>query len=278
MAHSGLAEAYMGLSGFYLPPRHAMPKAKRAAETAIALDESLADAHAALGFMHLIYDWDGPAAEKSLSRALELNPTLATARLHRAAYLTTQARRDEAVQEIRRAIEFDPVSIRTNAIATSLLLFTERYDEAIELARRGLEFEPNSAFALAFQGVAYVQLGRYAEAVSNVKRAERLDQSATILSLEALVLAVAGLKDEAKQVVRRVEEIASKQYFCPYEIGAAYVSLGDGDAAYRWFRRGVEERADCMAWLGVEPWIEPFRSDPRYASLLREIGLDPHSR
>jgi eukaryotic-like serine/threonine-protein kinase len=278
MAHSGLAEAYVGLSGFYLPPRDAMPKAKRAAETAIALDESLADAHAALGFVHLVYDWDGPAAEKSLARALELNPTLATARLHRAAYLTTQARHDEAVQEIRRAVEFDPVSIRTNAVATSLLLFTERYDEAIELARRGLEFEPNNALALAFQGVAYVHLGRYAEAVSNVKKAEQLDQSATILSLEALVLAVAGLKDGAKQVVRRVEEIANKQYFCPYEVGAAYVSLGDADAAYRWFRRGLDERADCMAWLGVEPWIEPFRSDPRYATLLREIGLDPRSR
>jgi TolB-like protein/tetratricopeptide (TPR) repeat protein len=278
MAHAGLAEAYVGLSGFHVPPREAMPKAKRAAETALSLDESLASAHAVLGFVHLVYDWDGPAAERALLRALELNPTLATARLHRAAHLTTQARHDEAVREIWRAVEFDPISIRTNSIATSLLLFTQRYDDAIELARRGMEFEPNSAFALAFQGVAYVHLGRYAEAVSNVRRAEQFDQSATILSLEAVVLAVAGLKDEARRVVQRVEDIASKQYFCPYEVGAAYVSLGDADTAYRWFRRGVEERADCMAWLGVEPWIEPFRSDPRYASLLREIGLDPRAR
>jgi serine/threonine-protein kinase len=278
MAYAGLAEAHVGLSGFHAPPREVMPKAKRAAETALSLDESVASAHAVLGFVHLVYDWDGPAAERALLRALELNPTLAIARLHRAAHLTTQARHDEAVREIWRAVEFDPISIRTNSIATSLLLFTQRYDEAIELARRGMEFEPNSAFALAFQGVAYVHLGRYAEAVSNVRRAERLDPSATILSLEAVVLAVAGLEDEARQVVKRVEDIASKQYFCPYEVGAAYVSLGDGDTAYRWFRRGVEERADCMAWLGVEPWIEPFRSDPRYASLLREIGLDPRAR
>ena len=78
-----------------------------------------------------------------------------------------------------------------------------------------------------------MQQGRYAEAVANVKKAERLDQSATILSLEAVVLAVAGLKDEAKRVIQRVEDIASKQYFCPYEVGAAYVSLGDRDTAYR---------------------------------------------
>ena len=86
LAHAGLAEAYTELSGFYVDPREAMPKAKRAAETALRLDESLADAHAALGYVHLVYDWDGPAAEKALLRALDLNPTLATARLNYAAY------------------------------------------------------------------------------------------------------------------------------------------------------------------------------------------------
>lgn len=128
-AHAGLADAYMGLNGFYMHPREAMPKAKQAAEIAVSLDGSHADAHAALGFIHLVYDWDGPAAEKALLRALNLNPTLATARLHYAAYLTTQARHQEAVREIRRAVEFDPMSIRTNSIATSLLIFAQRYDD-----------------------------------------------------------------------------------------------------------------------------------------------------
>jgi TolB-like protein/tetratricopeptide (TPR) repeat protein len=278
LAYAGLGEAYMALSGFYVHPRDVMPKAKQAAETAIRLDDSLAEAHAALGFVHLVYDWDGPATEKALRRALDLNPTLATARLYYAAYLTTQARHQEAVQEIQRAVESDPLSTRSNAFATSLLLFTQRYDEAIEMARKGLEVEPNNAFALAFQGVAYVQQGRFQEAVTNMQRAEQLDSSPTILALEALVLAVAGQKDAAAKVIRRVEESTKNGYFCPYEIGSAYVSLGDADTAYRWFRKGLEGRADCMAWLGVEPWIDPFRSDPRYASLLREIGLDPRAR
>ena len=278
MAHAGLAQAYIGLSGYYVHPREAMPKAKRAAETAIALDESLADAHAALGFVHLVYDWDGPAAERSLLRALELNRTLATARLHYAAFLTTQARYEEAVRELWRAVEFDPVSIRTNALATSLLLFTRHWDDAIELARRGLEFEPDNAFALAFQGVAYLHQGRFREAVSNLQRAEQLDQSPTILALEALVLAVAGQKDAAARLIKQVEDSTKTRYFCPYEIGAAYVGLGDMDVAYRWFRKGVVDRADCTAFLGVEPWIDPFRSDPRYAGLVREIGLSPNPR
>ena len=277
-AYAGLAEAHMGLSGYYVPPQEAMPNAKRAAEAAIRLGESLADAHAALGFIHLVYDWDGPAAEKSLQRALELNPTLATARLHYAAYLTTQARHDEAALEIRRAVEFDPVSIRTNAIATNLLLFARRNNEAIALARRGLEFEPNAAFTLAFQGVAYAEEGRFAEAVDNMQRAATLDKSPTIVGLRAHVLAIAGQRDAAARLIRQLEESTKHRYFCPYEIGAAYVSLGDRDTAYKWFRKGVEGRADCMAWLGVEPWIESFRSDPRYATLLQEIGLDPGAR
>ena len=274
-AHAGLAEAYTGLSGYYLDPREAMPKAKQAAETALRLDETLADAHAALGYVHLVWDWDGPAAEKALLRALELNPTLATARLNYAAYLTTQTRHDQAVQEIRRAINLDPRSIRTHSYGTVLLLFTRHYDEAIELAREGLEFEPGSGFTLAFQGVAYAEQGRFDEALDNLQRAVQLDDSLTIRALQAHVFAVAGRKAEAAAVIREVQEAAKHRYFCPYEIATVYASLGDNETAYELFRKGTHERADCMPWLGVEPWLDRFRLDPRYRTLLRDIGLAP---
>ena len=217
LAHAGLAEAYTALSGFYIDPREAMPKAKRAAETALRLDDGLAEAHAALGYVHLVYDWDGPAAAKALLRALDLNPTLAAARLNYAAYLTTQARHDDAVEQIRRAVDLDPRSIRTHAFGTMLLLFTRRPDEAIELARRGLEFEPNSAFTLAFQGVAYSEAHRFNEAVDNMARAAQLDNSLTILALQAHVLAVAGRRQQAEALIRQVQEAAKHRYFCPYQ-------------------------------------------------------------
>ena len=159
-----------------------------------------------------------------------------------------------------------------------LLLFTRQYDEAVELARRGLELEPRSAFTLAFQGVAYAEQGRFEPAVDNLGRAVQLDDSLTILALQAHVLAVAGRKSQAEAVIRRVQEAAQHRYFCPYEIATVYVSLGDTDTAYELFRKGTDERADCMAWLGVEPWIDSFRSDPRYARLLREVGLTPLAR
>ena len=277
-AYAGLAEAYIGLSSFYVHPREAMPKAKTAALSASKLDESLADAHAALGYIHLIYDWDGPAAERELQRAIQLNPSLSTARLNYASYLSTQGRHDESVLEIRRAVELDPLSLRAHADGASLLLFAKRYDEAIELARKSLELDPNFALGLTFQGVAYAEQGRFQEAIGNLQKAARLDKSPSILALAAHVHAVAGQKREAEKLIHDVEKTAEQHYFCPYEIGAAYVSLGNHDTAVKWFRKGVEDRADCMAWLGVEPWIESFRSDPRYAQLLRDVGLAPGSR
>ena len=274
-AYAGLATVYTELAGFYLPPAAVMPKAKSAAEAALRLDESLADAHAALGYVHLVYDWDGPAAEKSLLRALDLNPALAVARLNYAAYLSTQGRFDETIREVKRALDLDPKSIRTHALGTTLLLFCRRYDEAIELARKGLEFEPGSAFILAFQGVALAELHRFEEAVANVRKAASLDNSLTIRALQAHVLAVAGLKEEAASVLREVQEAAKHRYFCPYEIATVHASLGNMDTAYQLFRKGTDEHADCMAWLGVEPWLDTFRLDPRYHALLSEIGLAP---
>jgi tetratricopeptide (TPR) repeat protein len=225
-----------------------------------------------------VYDWDGPAAEKELLRALDLNPTLASARLAYAAYLASQARHDENVREVRRAVNLDPLSIRTHSFGSMYLIFSRRYDEAIDLARKGLELDPNAAFALAFQGMAYAQQGRFKQAVANMQRASELGNSPTISALRAHVLVAAGQREQGRRLLRQVEEAYKNRYFCPYEIGHVYVTLGELDTANKWFRKGIDDRADCMAWLGVEPWMDPFRMDPRYVSLLRDIGLAPITR
>jgi tetratricopeptide (TPR) repeat protein len=268
----------MLLSSSFMPPREAMPKAKAAAENALRLDESNANAHAALGYVHLVYDWDAPAAERELGRALQLNPSLATARLNHAWYLLTQGQPEQGVEEIRRAASLDPLSLRVYAEGAMLLIFARRNDEAIDLAAKGLELEKNFGFGLTIQGLALAEQRRFREALTSVQKAVELDSSPTILALSAHVHAVAGDKAEARRMMQQVEEGAKVRYFCPYEIATTYISLGDHNAAYKWFRQGLADRADCMAWLGVEPWVEPFRSDPRYPTLLRDVGLTPARR
>jgi tetratricopeptide (TPR) repeat protein len=182
------------------------------------------------------------------------------------------------VREIRRAVDLDPLSIRTHTLGALLLMFTRRYGEALALAERGLEFEPNSGLTVAIQGVAYAEQGRFDLAVERLNRAAELDGSLTVRALQAHVLATAGRKNEAAKVLRGVERAAKSQYFCPYEIATVYVSLGDLDTATALFRKGTKEHADCMAWLGVEPWLDAFRGDPRDLSLLHDIGLAPAAR
>jgi serine/threonine-protein kinase len=272
-AYAGLADTYVMLASNYQRPHDVMPMAKSNAEKALRLDNTLADAHAAMGFIHLFYDWDGPAAERELTRAIELNPSSAAARINHAGYYLATGKREEAVPEIRKAVQLDPLSLRTQALGIIFLIFALHYDEAIEQARKAQELEPRFGPALAFQGLAFAEQGRFKEALESLEKAALLDKSAMVSLFRAHVHAVAGNKDHAKKLVNEIEEEAEIGYMCPYEVATAYVSLRDNDKAYEWLRKGIHERADCMAWLGVEPWMEPFRADPRYNELLREIGL-----
>ena len=272
-AYAGLAETYVTLSSNYDRPKDVMPRAKSAVETALKLDDNLAEAHATLGNIHLFFDWNGPAAERELTRAIQLNPSLAAARISHAGYFLASGNREQAVPEIRLAFQLDPLSLRTHALGIIFLIFAQHYDEAVEQAHKALELEPRFGFALAFQGLAYAEQGRFPEAIANLEKAAQLDKTATVTLFRAHVHAVAGNKDQARKLVTEMEEATQHAYICPYEIATAYVSLRQNDKAYEWLQKGIEERADCMAWLGVEPWMEPFRSDPRYKELLGEIGL-----
>jgi eukaryotic-like serine/threonine-protein kinase len=276
-AYAGVAEAYVLLSSWFMHPHEAMPKARAAAERALQLDESLATGYAVLGHIHLLYDFDAAGAERELRRAMQLNPSDPAARFFFGAYLMTQHRYEEGVTEIRHGADLDPLSVQTYTLGVFLLTIARHYDEAIALANRGLELNPDFALTRALQAAAYLEQGRVKDALANVEQAMRQDRNPTVLGFGAHVHAVAGNKQEAEKLLKEVEEGAKQRYFCPYEIATAYVSMRDFDGAAKWFRKGVEDRADCMAWLGIEPWLEPFRSDPRYPELLRDVGLAPRA-
>jgi TolB-like protein/Tfp pilus assembly protein PilF len=273
-AHAGLALAYARLSGVYAPPRDVMPQAKAAARKALALDDTLPDAHIALASVHLYFDWDWAGAEAELKRALELNPSSAPAHDLYGLYFAAFQRFDSAVAELRMARDLDPFSLPVHADLLFTLVTAGRHDEAIRESRAALERKPNFAAAYEWMGMAYAQQRRFAEAVGALKKAHQLDPNPEIALFLGQVEALAGNRAEAEKLVHQIEAVARQRYVCKYEIAQVYTGLGQKDQAFQWLKRGADEQADCMVWLKSEPWNDPLRTDPRYAELLKRVGLD----
>jgi adenylate cyclase len=274
-AHAALAESWFFLSSWYIHPREAMPKVRAAAQKALQLDNGLAEAHASMGLVHMFYDYDWTAAEKEFRRAIELNPSSVEGRQGLSRYFSAVERHDEAIAEVKKALEIDPRSLRIRWRAMFTHLLARRNDDAIEHARRALEIEPNFAMALAAQGLAYAEKRQFQEAVAHLEAAAHKERTPTMLGFLAHVKAAAGRRREAEKLVQDLESLATRRYICPYEVATAYASLGNRDRAFEYLHKGMDDRADCMAWLRAEPWMDSIRSDPRYNRLLEEVGLHP---
>ena len=272
-AHAGLAFAYSGLTPDHKPPQEVMPKAKAEALRAIELDETLSEAHTALAVVRMYYDWDWIAAEKELKRAIELNPSSADAHDQYGNYFCALAQFEASIAESRRAHDLDPLSPVIHFDLLSNLLSARRYDETIEECRRALEREPNFSFAYAVMGVAYGQKRQFPEAIAAMEKSIQIDPNWHSQLFLAHLRAAAGDKAEAKKLLAKMEDLSRTQYVCAYEIATVHVTLGDNDTAYKWMQKGVKEQCDCLVWLKSEPWMDPFRSHPRYLELLKRVGL-----
>jgi TolB-like protein/Flp pilus assembly protein TadD len=274
-AYAGLADSYSFLRSTYAAPKDVMPQAREAARKALELDDTLAEAHVSMGLTLFFYDFDWAGAEKELKRAIELNPNLADAHDAYATFLAGMNRSAEAVAEIERARRLDPLSLLILSDAAWVYYCVRQYDRAIEESRKAIELDPNFWPGHAFLGLAYEKTGRFAEAVEELEKARRLDDSPTIYELLGGAYAACGKKEEAKKVLTELTERSSRRYVCPYEVATIYAGLGEKDAAFEWLDKAVEARADCVPWIKPDPKIDPLRSDPRYAALLRRVGLPP---
>ncbi len=280
-AYAGLAFAYASMSSYYLAPREVMPKAKEAALKAVQLDETLSDAHAWLGFVLTFYDWDWPAAERELKRALELNPSSADAHLVYGNYLMVMGRAAEAIEEMKRAQQLDPLSLPVRAGpagAAWVLVNARRYDEAIDQARRALEIDPKFAWAHSLLGIAYGQKGEFSRAIAAYEEGVRQDNSPMLKALLAYGYAQAGRRREAGPLLREIEDTYRTRYLCAYEIATVHLALGDKDRALEWLNKALGDRADCIPWMNVDPRLESLRSDPRFQEMLERVALAPRRR
>lgn len=273
-AYAGLAESYVVMNGHrFLPPAQAFPKARAAALKALELDDGNAEAHASLGSLHWEYEWDKSSAEKEFRRAIELNPSYATAHAWYAEELAVIGRGDEARTEIRRALEVDPLSLPVSVVAGWILYAGRDYDQAIQQLRRTLEMDSNFAIAHTYLGRAYVQKGNFRQAIVESQTATRLSGNHPFyLSWLGNAYARAGNREEALRVLRQLDTISRQKYVSAHDVAAIYAGLGETSKAIAWLNKAYDEHAYTVLLLQVEPEFDSLRSDSRFQDLVRRIG------
>jgi len=277
LAYVGLADSYLNLIGWDLAaPREAYPRAKAAALKALQVDETLAEAHVPLGAAGFAYDWDWAGAEKELRRAIELNPSYATAHNFYAQCLMFMGRHNEALAEIKRAQDLDPVSPIHNTVRGMVFFFARRYDEAVAECQRALELNAGFYPAHLFLAEAYEQERLYDKAISEYRKAIALQEGSTRAAAGlARGYAAAGRRTEALKIISDLRQLSKQRYVSAYGITQTYIALGDFDHAWAWLEKAFEERSFQLIWLKVDPTIDPLRSDPRFQDLLRRVNFPP---
>ena len=272
-AYSGLADCYsmMGSSAFgTVRPAEMLPRARAAAEKAIALDSSLAEAHNSLGVCALFFDWDWTAAERAFRRSLELNPENAVARISYSQYLLIVGRLDDCIREARRAAEKDPLA--PNWVGTALV-FSGKYDEAIIEANNAIELNPSFPPPYLALCIAYQRKGELTKAIEYAEKAASVVRLPLTLSMQGWIYAVAGRHDDAIRVLDELQQLARNTHVAPIHFATIHAGIGDVEAWRKAMLDSYEERSNGLVFLKAFPQFEPMRSDPVFQELVRKIGL-----
>jgi len=274
-AYSGLADTYALMGDWQyavMTPKQAFPQAKAAAVKALELDSSLGEAHNSLAFCLDGFDWNFEAAGTEFQRAIELNPSYATAHHWYAWHLSLFGRYDEALAEMRKAENLDPLSLIINSDLAELLLIARSYDESIRQSLKVIEMDPDFALAHNQLGQAYLQKHMHEQAVAELQKAVRLSGgSPTCIANLARAYAASGKNSEAASLLSDLKKRSNSTYSNVPEIAVIYAALGDKDQAMNWLEKGYEERFNPGVLLRLG--FDPLRSEPRFKDLLRRIGL-----
>ena len=275
LAYSGLADSYaLDLDYRGVPVVEGMERAKAEARKAIGLDETLAEAHTSLAWVTFIYDWDWRAAEREFRRAIELNPRYSTARQWYAWYLMAMGRLDEALAEGRVAVELDSASVSIRRSLGWLLYYSRQSESALENLRRALTMDPTAEETHRLLALVYLQQGRYDDAAAAFREAiANSDNPVLAMSGLGHVAARRGRLDQARKVLSDLEERARSQYVSPVPMVGLQVALGDFDSAFEGLERAHEERRGWLAYLRIEPMLQPLHGDARFQRLLERMRL-----
>jgi len=277
LAYVGLADTYTYFSFFdVVPPREAMPKAKAAAARALEIDNRLGEAHVSLGYVSYMYDWDWPAAGKHFEQALTLNPAYSRAHTFYPFYLSSLGRSEEALAVAKRSLDLDPASPAVNHSLAVQFYFARQFDQAIEQAHKTLELDPNFVISYELLGEVYVSRGMYREGLSELEKYSALSRGrAMSLALLGYAHARLGERSQALRMLEKLEATSKERYTPAFSFAVVYAGLGEKDQAFAWLEKAHGERTSRLGYLKVEPLWDPLRPDPRFADLVRRIGLPP---
>jgi serine/threonine protein kinase/TolB-like protein/Flp pilus assembly protein TadD len=272
-AYAGLADCYFGLSNLYYPPVEVMPKAKRAAEKALELDDTLAEAHAALGLIESVFEFNRVDAGREFKHAIELRPSDAETHLWYAQHLAGMGKLDDAVAEAEQAEKLDPISAGLNGYVGYALYMACKYDQAIQRLQSVVDAHPDYHQPHAFLALAYEQKGDWPKAIAEMEKAYELDKEPEALAQLGHIYAVAGRKADALNVLGQLTELSRRRYVSAYDIAVLHAGLGEPDQAFQWLQKVDEDRSEWFAAVNVDPRLYALHSDPRFADILRKVGL-----
>lgn len=275
-AYAGLADCYCLLSSYMgVSPLEAIPKAKSAAIKALEIDENIAQAHATLGLAMTIFDYDWTGAEREYQRPLELNSNDANAHHWYGVFLSWMGRHDEALQQLNCARELDPLSFMINANVGMVLYNARKYDRAIAELQKAFNLESEFVHTRSILGLTYLEKGRRDQAINECKKAASLVkfQSPSIMGRLGYVMAVAGKRSKALEILSQLQQQREQSYAPAYYIAAIHLSLGDKDTSVEWLKKAYEEHDSYMPWLRGDPLFDPLRSDPRFQELMQRLNF-----
>ena len=277
----GYARAYIGLAYYYIimldfiPGKDALARGRAAAEKALELDATQAEAHADLGWILWMEDYDHQGARREFRTALEMQPRLAWTHVMYGWYLICVGDTEAGLAESRQAVELDPLSAEANTILGFNLMFARRYDEAIRQLRIAVAVDPDFFWSHEYLGRTLAQKHQWAEALAELRTARAITGAFTpeIDSELGRIYADSGDRAAAVKVLSQLEEQRRASFFPAYEVAIVHAGLGQTDEALRLLEDAYAERGLWMSWLGVDPDLDQLRSDPRFKALLRKVGL-----
>jgi eukaryotic-like serine/threonine-protein kinase len=276
LGYAGLADSYLELGGFrFVPPQDAYRRGKEAVRKALELDQTLAEAHATLGSISWQYDWDWQTAEKEFRYAVELKPNFSLVHAALAWYLGWQGRRNEALEEVAKSRTLDAANPFNFMNEAGVYYHSRDYGALLDVSRKLVALNPDSWLCHYYLAVGYDGLNRPFEAIPEYQKAVDLSQG----DLDAFAglahaFAAEGQRAKAENILHKLLQQSKISYVSPYMIAAIYAGLGDKQKAFAFLERAFRERSPDIAYfLRADLRIDSLRSDPRYADLLRRMGL-----